>query len=62
MNRLRTVDAAIAEIRSKDPKTGLSGWALRRLIQDGEIPYIAVGRKKLISMEVLEKYINEKVK
>ena len=61
MQRLRTLPEAINELKAQDPDTAFTLWALRRLIAEGEIPAIRSGRKPLVSIESIEKYVNSKL-
>ena len=54
---MRGIKQAIAEIKEADPCTALTEKALRRLITDKTIPSVKVGRKYLVNMEVLFKYL-----
>ena len=51
--RMRTVKQAIQEIKNEDNNTALTEKALRRMIFDGRIPTVSVGRKTLINMDLL---------
>jgi len=55
--RMRTPGAAFEEIKVHDPDTELTVKALRRLVRAGDIPSVKVGRKYLINMETLYKYL-----
>ncbi len=57
MNRMRTADKALAIIRQEDPETDISLRYIRQLIYDGAIPYVQVGRKKLVNVDFLMNYI-----
>ncbi len=59
MEKLRTIDKVIEELRAADPDTALTGWALRNLVKEGKIPVLKVGSKQLLSMEAVERYVNE---
>ncbi len=53
MPRMRTVKQAIQEIKASDANTAFTEKALRRMIFDGQIPTVSVGRKTLINMDLL---------
>lgn len=57
MEKLRTIDNVIVELKKADPETALTGWALRQLVKDGKIPVMMVGSKQLLSLESVERYI-----
>lgn len=60
MERLRTIEQVIEYIKEQDPESALTEWALRQLVQDGTIPSLAVGKKRLVSLDSVEKFINSK--
>lgn len=51
--RMRTLPEAMWEIRRIDPNTALTITALRRMVNNHEIPYICVASKRLICLDVL---------
>lgn len=55
--RMRGVKQAINELKSTDPNTALTEKALRRLILTNEIPFVRIGAKYLVNMELLENYL-----
>lgn len=55
--RMRTIDEGYKEIKTNDPDTGLSKTAWRRLVITGEIPSVCVGTKRLVNMELAERYL-----
>ena len=59
MEKLRTIDKVIVELKKADPETALTEWALRQLVKDGKIPVMMIGSKQLLSMESVEKYIKD---
>lgn len=61
MEKLRTIDKVIEELRQTDPDTALTGWALRSLVREGKIPVIKIGSKQLLSVEAVERYVNEQI-
>ena len=58
MPRLRTLPKAIEEIKKADPDTAMTMRALRRMVNTGEIPTVAVNSKKLINLDLLFKHIS----
>ena len=56
MSELRTLDAAILEIKQRDPRTSLTRYALRRAVIEGRIPCVMIGRKRLVEMERVSAY------
>lgn len=55
--RMRTIDQAIADIKEKDANTAITKNALERLAYEGTIPVVRIGRKKLINMDHLYKFL-----
>lgn len=55
--RMRTIDQAAAWLQEADPETAITKTALRRLVTTGQLPHVRVGQKYLISLEVLEGYL-----
>lgn len=51
--RMRTLPEAAAELKSIDENTAVTLSALRRMVKSGELPYIAIGNKRLINFDVL---------
>lgn len=62
MQTLRTAKAAAEMLRERDPNTTMTEYAIRNLMSSGELPYIQVGHKKIISLEALEQYVNSKLR
>ena len=61
MQTLRTAKAAAEILRERDPNTTMTEYAIRNLMDSGELPFIQVGHKKIISLEALEQYVNSKL-
>lgn len=59
MQRVRTIDQAYDEIKAKDPDTAISRYLVRAMVNDGTVPSIKNGKKKLVDMDVLERRIKE---
>lgn len=51
--RMRTIPEAMREIQRIDPDTALTVTALRRMVNNGEIPYVSVASKRLINLDFL---------
>lgn len=56
--RLRNIDNAHKEYRAFDPATPLTKCAIRRLVKEGVIPHIRVGRKILLNYDALLEYLS----
>lgn len=57
MRTMRTIEQAVAEIRTEDPNTALTKTALRRLVVSGAVPSVRVGAKYLLDMAALDSYL-----
>ena len=51
--RMRTAPQAIAELKKIDPDTAFTLRALRRMMNNGEIPVVNVQSKRLINFDML---------
>ena len=56
--RLRTQRELMSEIRSRDPQTALTPYALRRMVLAGTIPSVRSGRRYLIDADRLDEYLH----
>ena len=61
MERLRTIRETICELKVNDPGCQLTDWALRQLVKEGVIPSIKIGKKSLLSVEAVERYVNDQL-
>lgn len=57
MPRMRTIQEAANELKKIDPDTALTPYAIRQMVLKGVIPCIYAGKKRLINMDILEKYL-----
>jgi len=55
--RLRTQSEALRELRTKDPGSCLTAYALRQMVLSGRVPSVAVGRKRLVDMDTLPEHL-----
>jgi len=51
--RMRTLDAAIAQLREDDPGSCLTRHALRKMVLEGKIPHVRAGSKYLVNYDRL---------
>lgn len=51
--RMRTAPQAIKELKEIDPETAFTLRALRRMMNNGEIPVINVQSKRLVNLDLL---------
>lgn len=54
---MRTIAAAAAELRKLDPNTAVTPYAIKQMVLSGKIPHIKAGKKRLINMDILERYL-----
>lgn len=54
---MRTISEAAAELNANDENTALTPHAIRQLVLNGDLPYIKAGKKYLINMDTLEKFL-----
>lgn len=57
--QMRTAEQALAMIRAADPDTAVSLRMIRRSINTGAVPHVDVGKKKLVNMAHLYRYLEE---
>ena len=55
--RMRTAAGALDIIKAEDPQTAVTLRYIRRLIATGILPYVPVGRKKLVNVDSLLTYL-----
>ena len=55
--KLRTLSQAYHEIKEADPSTAITKHYIRQAMINGKLKYMAVGNKRLITMEDLEALI-----
>ncbi len=54
---MRGIKQAVEEIKAADPCTALTERAVRRMVAEGTLPAVRVGRKYLINMDTLYLYL-----
>ena len=57
--RLRTVNEAAAEIRSRDQHTAMTPYHIRRLCTSGVLPTVKAGKKILVNLNDVLDYMEE---
>jgi hypothetical protein len=50
---MRTIDAALSQLRQDDPGSCLTRHALRKMILQGRIPHVRAGAKYLVNYDGL---------
>ena len=51
--RMRTIPKAFEAVKQADPNTDLTLRALRRMVNNGEIPVVRISNKVLINLDLL---------
>lgn len=57
MPKMRTIQEAAAEIKERDPNTAITPYAIRQMVLNGNLPHVKAGKKYLINLDVLERYL-----
>ncbi len=57
--RMRTAPGALEIIKALDPETAVTEHYIRQLIRSGTIPHVDVGRKKLVNVDQLLRYLEK---
>lgn len=58
MAKLRSLPAAYATIKEKDPETAITKNLFRTLVKTGAIPSVRLGKNYLIDVETLDEHIS----
>lgn len=61
MIRTRTIREAAVYFRESNPQTCLTETAIRTLIRSGAVPSVRIGKKYLVTIEVLEGYLTGEI-
>ncbi len=56
MNRIRTIQGAVDELRKRDPGCAISAHNIRQLVLHKEIPSRKAGSKYLVALDDVERY------
>jgi len=57
---VRTIKGALEELKTIDPNTSVTLYAIRKMVKQNKIPYIKTGNKILINVDNLIHYIEGK--
>ncbi len=57
MPRMRNAKEAFNEIKQEDPNTKLTLHAVKQIVRTEQIPVVHIGRRCLIDMDSLYKYL-----
>lgn len=58
MPRWRNISVSYNELLELDPNTAITITGLRRLVNDGDIPHIRIGRKILLDLDNLFEFLS----
>lgn len=58
MPRMRTIDQAVTYMQEIDENTALTKTALRRLVVNGTIPSVRIGKKYIVDLNFLEGFLS----
>lgn len=56
--RMRFPQQAVDELRKADPDTQVTTNFVRKLLAEGKVPFIYVGRRRLLNYDILLEYLN----
>ncbi len=59
LHRMRTIPEALAEIRALDEKTAVTPYCIRTLCNGKKVRCIYTGRKILVDLDDLIRFLNE---
>ena len=57
MQIMRTIDETYHYIKQQDPDTAITKYALRQMVINHVIPSVMSGKKYLINIDALDKYL-----
>lgn len=60
--KVRKVKSLLEEIKTEDPNTCLTEYAIRQMVAKGEISHIRRGRKILVDLDELKEYLSNGAK
>lgn len=60
MDKIRTLQGAVAAIKAQDPETAITEHYLRALVRSGAIPSQRAGRKYLLCLEDIYQHFKRK--
>ncbi len=61
MTTVRTIKETIKELKAIDPGCQLTEWQLRQLVKEEKIPAMMAGKKALLSVETVKRYLEEQL-
>ena len=59
MHTMRTAKAAAEYYRERDPNTTITEYMLRNMMDEGTLPSITVGHKRVTSIEAIDRLFSE---
>ena len=58
MPKMRTLSEAVRCIKEADPESAFTVHALRAMVLAGKFPFVSVGTKRLINVDLLQKFLS----
>lgn len=59
--RMRTIKQIVNEMKQLDPHTSLSESSIRRLVKDGKLQSVQIGKKNLINLDHCLSFFNNPI-
>lgn len=56
MQRMRLISEAYEYIKEQDPDTCITKTGFRRLINEGRIPFLQIGNKKVVNLDHVDRF------
>lgn len=56
MQRMRLINEAYDYIKQQDPDTCITKTGFRRLINEGKIPVLQIGNKKVVNLDHVDRF------
>ena len=59
MQRMRLISEAYEYIKAQDPDTCITKTGFRRLINEGRIPVLQIGNKKVVNLDHVDRFFSD---
>lgn len=56
--RMRTVQQCATYLKENDPECCVGEWCIRKMIQQGKIPVVRSGKRMLVNLDTLLRYLS----
>ncbi len=57
MIRMRLIKDAYLYLKEQDPDTAITLYTFKRLVKQGKIPVVKVGKKSLVNLDTIEEFL-----